>query len=191
MKRMTSILMVVVVGLLLLSLAALAQEKAAAPAAAKATHKYVGAKACKMCHNTEAQGKQYDIWMGSKHSKAYAALASPEAKKIATEKGIADPQKSEKCLKCHVAGYSAAKEMLAPTYALEEGVSCEACHGPGEKYKGLTIMKDKKLAMENGLVIPDEKTCKGCHNAESPTFKEFKFAEALKLIAHPKPKPKG
>src|SRR3989304_769297 len=188
-RKLGLILVVAVIGIALLALSAVAQGQAAP--AGKASYKFVGAKGCKMCHFNEVQGKQHDIWLNSKHSKAYAALASPEAKKVAAEKGIADPQKDEKCLKCHLTAYKAPKEMLATTYAIEDGISCESCHGPGEKYKDMKIMKDKKLAMENGLIMPDEKTCKGCHNPESPTYKEFKFEEAKKLIAHPKPKAQG
>ncbi len=189
MRRLGLIIAVAAASVFLLSAVVLAQGQAAP--AGKVSAKFIGAKGCKMCHNTPASGKQYDIWFASKHSKAYAALASPEAKKIATEKGIADPQKDPKCLKCHVTGYDALKEMLAATYAVDEGVSCESCHGAGEKYKAMSIMKDKKLALENGLIIPDEKTCTRCHNSESPSYKAFKFTEAFKLIAHPKPKPKG
>ncbi len=54
-----------------------------------------------------------------------------------------------------------------------EGVQCEVCHGPGEKYKDVKIMKDKALAVQNGLIVPDEKTCLSCHNNKAaPTFKE-------------------
>lgn len=189
MRRLGLIIAVAAVSILLLRAGVLAQGQAAP--AGKVSAKFVGAKGCKTCHNTAASGKQYDIWFASKHSKAYAALATPEAKKIATEKGIADPQKDPKCLKCHVTGYDATKEMLALTYSVEDGVSCESCHGAGEKYKAMNIMKDKKLAMENGLIMPDEKTCTRCHNSESPTYKAFKFEEAKKLIAHPKPKAQG
>jgi hypothetical protein len=45
-------------------------------------------------------------------------------------------------------------------------------------------MKDPKLAKEKGLIMPTEKECKTCHNTESPTYKEFKFAEAWKVIDH-------
>ena len=185
MRRLGLILAVAAASVFLLSAGVLAQGQAAP--AGKITAKFVGAKGCKMCHFNATQGKQYDIWFASKHAKAYAALATPEAKKIATEKGIADPQKDSKCLKCHVTGYDAPKEMLAATYAVDEGVSCESCHGAGEKYKDMKIMKDKALAQQNGLIIPDEKTCTRCHNSESPTYKAFKFVEAKKLIAHPKP----
>ncbi len=41
--------------------------------------------------------------------------------------------------------------------------------------------------MEKGLIIPDEKVCKQCHNEESPTFKEFNFKEYVAKIAHDDP----
>ena len=76
-------------------------------------------------------------------------------------------------------------------YSVEEGVGCEACHGPGSLYKSRKIMKDKEASMKVGLIIPDEKTCIKCHNEESPTFKEFKYAEMLEKVAHPYPVAEG
>ena len=55
------------------------------------THKYIGAEKCKTCHKKDKDGKQYKIWKDGPHAKAMEALASPEALKIAKEKGIADP----------------------------------------------------------------------------------------------------
>lgn len=154
-------------------------------------YEFIGATRCRMCHRTEEQGQQYDKWLEGPHSKAYAALASDEAKKIAEEKGIGNPQEADECLKCHVTGHGVAAEFLGSKYSIEEGVSCESCHGAGGEY-------NKKSTMEGitagdiepssvGLVIPTEETCKGCHNEESPTFKGFDFAEASAKIAHPKP----
>ncbi len=114
-------------------------------------------------------------------------LATPEALKIAKAKGIDDPQKSEKCAKCHTTAYGADAKLLTATFKGEDGVGCEACHGPGSNYKTLKIMKDRALAVQNGLIVPDEKTCVKCHNAESPTYKKFVFAEFYKKIAHPVP----
>jgi hypothetical protein len=42
---------------------------------------------------------------------------------------------------------------------------------------------DKAVAM--GLKVGNAKTCKRCHNAESPTFKGFDYATAVKKISHP------
>jgi len=75
---------------------------------------------------------------------------------------------------------------------MEEGVSCEACHGPGSQYKSLKVMKDIAAGTvkgaDVGLATPDKTLCVKCHNTKSPTFKEFKFEEAAKKIAHPLPK---
>jgi len=148
-------------------------------------YKYVGNSKCKMCHNTPKMGAIYDSWAKTKHASAYATLANEESKKIAKEKGIKDAQADAKCLKCHVTGYG---QPAGEKYTVEEGVNCEACHGPAEVYiKNHT--KDKKLAMESGLVKPDEKLCVACHNEESPTFQAFVFKEAYKLIEHHVPPP--
>lgn len=70
---------------------------------------------------------------------------------------------------------------------MEEGVSCEVCHGPAGDYLASHIKKDKALAKADGLMKPNEQLCVKCHNKNSPTFKEFKYAEAIKLVEHHKP----
>ncbi len=150
------------------------------------TFKYVGVKKCKMCHKGAKKGKIFETWQASKHAKAFETLASPEALKIAKEKGLkTSPQEAEECLACHVTGYG--KEAAA-TLTKEEGVSCEACHGPGSDYKKMKVMKDiaagKVKGDKYGMVMPDEKNCVTCHNPKSPTYKEFKFADMKKQIEH-------
>jgi hypothetical protein len=159
----------------------------ALPALADGTHKYVGAEMCKMCHNAAAKGAQYTKWTEAKHSKAYGALASEEAKKMAQAKGIADPQKAPDCLKCHVTGHGAPADQLTDKYKVEDGVECESCHGPGGDYWQMAVMKDPAKAAAAGLLTPDEATCKKCHNPESPSFKSFDYAAAKAIIAHPNP----
>jgi hypothetical protein len=150
---------------------------------------YVGsAKCAKMCHKSPKQGEQYPIWEKSKHAGAYKTLATPSALEVGKKAGVAEPQKSDKCLKCHVTGFGADPKLLEPTYSAEEGVGCEACHGPGKEYSKLSVMKDKKLAAAAGLIAPDEKVCVKCHNQESPNYKAFDFKVMSKKIAHPIPK---
>jgi hypothetical protein len=36
-----------------------------------------------------------------------------------------------------------------------------------------------------GLQVGGEATCKRCHNSDSPTFKGFDYATAMKKISHP------
>ncbi len=43
------------------------------------------------------------------------------------------------------------------------GVQCEACHGPGSAYKSMKVMKDPKLARQNGLWEVTRDVCMRCH----------------------------
>jgi hypothetical protein len=177
MKAVT--MMLVALALIIGATLALAQDKpAAAPEPKKPT--YVGSKACKMCHQGEAKGKQWEIWMASKHANAMKALDAAKGE-----------DKNPKCLKCHTTGYGVGGYAEGDTLKVKPevcgAVGCEGCHGPGSEYKAMAVMKDKKAAVAAGLIIPDEKTCVVCHNAESPTFKGFKYDEMYPKIAHKKP----
>ncbi len=134
---------------------------------------YVGALKCKICHNSPLKGRQYNKWKESKHAQAMKVLKPDEAK-------------NPKCLKCHSTAGSVDPSLWAGI-KVSEGVSCESCHGPGSKYKSYSIMKNRKKSIANGLIIPNEQTCKKCHNSESPHFKGFDYKKALAKIAHPIP----
>ncbi|MBI9068763.1 MAG: cytochrome c family protein [Salinivirgaceae bacterium] len=148
---------------------------------------YIGAAKCKMCHNKPATGAQYNKWSEASHAKAFETLKGEKAMAYAKEKGIADPSKEAKCLKCH-STFHAIDADLNISLKEEEGVSCETCHGPGSRYKSMSIMKDHDKSVANGLIVPDEALCKTCHKPEGNDFyKPFVYEEALKKIAHPNP----
>jgi hypothetical protein len=149
---------------------------------------YVGANKCKTCHKAEKNGAQFGIWSQKKHSKAYEALKSDGAKKKAETMGVKDPLKDEKCLSCHATAYGA--KNLGKSYKIEEGVTCEACHGPGSMYKKSSVMKDHKKSVEAGMVAKvDEKVCAGCHKKDTPGHegKFTTFEKEFVKIAHPVP----
>jgi hypothetical protein len=152
---------------------------------------YIGAESCKLCHSRKSVGGQFKIWKEEKHSKAFESLASPEAKELGTKMGVSDPQKDERCLKCHVTGHGLPADAFAKTYKSEEGITCEACHGPASLYveeanhTGEAAKSDKF-----GLLHPDEKTCVKCHNKDAPNYKEFHYDKSLEKIKHPVPKDK-
>lgn len=158
-------------------------------AVAMAGHEIVGAPKCKMCHKKAATGDQWGIWLKSGHAKAYETLATDEAKKIAADKGLGDPQKEDACLKCHTTtGFLGPDVAVAASnkYVISEGVGCEACHGAGSDYKKKSVMKDSAKAKAAGLEMhKNADHCTKCHNEESPTFKEFDFDKNWAKIEHP------
>ena len=154
--------------------------------------KYIGVKACSMCHKAEKTGNQFSVWRKSKHAEAFKELATPKAAEVAKAKGLTKPaSESAECLQCHTIVADAAQ--IEKTFDAKDGVQCEVCHGPGSAYKTMPIMKDKAKAAAAGLILYKddaaiEAKCKTCHNEKSPTFKEFKFKDAWVKIKHSKPK---
>jgi hypothetical protein len=127
--------------------------------AGETKHAYVGVKKCKVCHNKDGI---FDSWSATPHATAYDKLAD------------ADKAKDE-FKKYYTTGVDDKGVVL-------EGVQCEACHGAGADYKNKAIMEDHEKAVANGLLVVDEKTCKGCHNEKAPgklgeTGKTFDFAK--------------
>ncbi len=153
---------------------------------AKVDHELVGSSKCKSCH--KKIGNPYVLWQDSAHAKAYETLGTPEAKKIAADKGLGDPQKEEACLKCHVTRVFLGNPAVNAKgkYADTEGVGCEACHGAGSDYKKKKIMKDHDAAVANGMIREKtEEHCTQCHNSDSPTYKEFDMEKRWAEIDHP------
>lgn len=151
---------------------------------AQPAHEFVGVSKCALCHKKPEKGEQFRIWQESKHAKAFETLGTPEAKAAAAKLGIDDPQTSGKCLKCHSTAYGFSELKVTEAIPVEEGISCESCHGPGKDYMKKSMMEDRDAAIGAGLAIPDENTCRKCHNEESPSFKVFDFKERWELIKH-------
>ncbi len=126
---------------------------------------FVTSKKCMMCHKGAKKGEVFEKWEKGPHAKAFENLIA---------KG---EDKNPICLACHTTGYDG-------SVFKEEGVGCEACHGPGSDYKKMSVMKNKEEAIELGLIVPSEAVCKKCHNEKSPAFKGFNFAEFFKKIDH-------
>ena len=174
----SKVLTVILAILVVFSLSVFAGEKEA---------KYVGSKKCKTCHNADKNGAQYKLWSSKAHAKAYTDLKSESAKEKAKVAGVEDPLKSDDCLSCHTTAHG--KKNVDKSYDIEEGVGCEACHGPGSEYKKMSTMKDREASLAAGMIIPDEKTCKNCHKADIPGHKgKFTtFEKEYAKIAHPVP----
>lgn len=151
-KKILVMVVVLMTAFLVFNLVMAQEKEAKAEKKAEAKYEYVGEKKCKMCHKKDGI---HESWLATKHAAAWDNL-KPEQ------------QKDEKCAGCHSTGKLSDGTIL-------EGVQCEACHGAGSAYKKKSIMEDRELAIANGLLIPNEKTCLGCHNENVP--EEFRSKE--------------
>ena len=155
----------------------------AAPAPAepdKSGRRLVGSMTCGTCHRGDMMGHQWSMWRMSPHADAWAILGTAKAREIARAKGIDDPQSNAECLKCHS---DAAAGVRLTGVQRNEGVGCEACHGPGSEYFAEAVMRDKPAAMAAGLRTVTRETCVRCH--QEGHGKTFDFDEGMKKIAHP------
>jgi len=171
---------------------------------------YAGSGKCKSCHKKASDGEQYQKWEAGPHAGAYETLKNDKSAEIAKKKGLKVPAyEAPECLICHTTGFGAGgfevknadfwKQVTdkgKPTKEVKlmedlAAVGCESCHGAGSEYKSKKVMVgtyDGSIDKASvGLLVPDEKMCKSCHNSKSPTFKAFDFAKQSKEIAHPYP----
>jgi len=152
---------------------------------AQGTYKYTGAASCgaSNCHGSTKPKADFPklneniVWFQKdKHAKAYATLTNEKLKsgvspsKIATNLKIGKAETSSKCLVCHAVDVK--PELRGPKFDITEGVHCDGCHGPAEKWlephaeKGWTHEQSVKLGMydtKNFLLRADK--CVSCHLA--------------------------
>lgn len=163
--------------------------------------KYTGAGACSAaaCHGAgapkeeeAARHNENTVWAKSDHhAQSYSGkkgLVSKKSKEIADKLKIADATKSDRCVTCHAvsqmnltAGLSRTAlkaDQLGAKFSLDDGVSCDACHGPASKYldphtgkgwtKGQRAAGAAKLYDEWGLIDTKDlkmrgNVCLSCH----------------------------
>jgi hypothetical protein len=114
---------------------------------------------------------EYSIWFAQdKHSRAYVVLSNPTSLRMGKILGLEQPpNKSDKCLNCHA--LNARPEQRAQTFqTLEDGVSCENCHGPAVGWLGPHTVKNwtheqsVKLGMyDTRDLVKRTERCLSCH----------------------------
>ncbi|HKM91626.1 MAG TPA: multiheme c-type cytochrome [Candidatus Acidoferrales bacterium] len=113
---------------------------------------------------------EYSTWVvKDKHSRAYLALTGQVGERMARILKLGTKaEESPKCLVCHSLSVPADKR--ARTFELNEGVSCENCHGPaggwlgGHTTRGWTHEQSLKLGMyDTRNLIHRTDKCLTCH----------------------------
>ena len=178
------------------SLCAAAAETYAPASAAEA--RYVGAGSCSAaaCHGSvqaRAQTKvlqnEYSTWiLRDKHARAWNVLNNTVSQRIAkilgpTSLGASDAVHAPKCLACHA--LYVRNEDRAREFDINDGVSCESCHGPSSLWLGPHTARDwpheKSVAMGmsdmKNLRVRSEK-CLTCHLGTAEKYVDHEMIAA-------------
>ena len=134
---------------------------------------FLGSKTCQsaMCHGGAGDmSKQYTMWFRHDyHARAYTTLTTARSEQIAKGVGIVKPTEDLRCTSCH-AYFHTVPHKLEKTASIEEGVSCEACHGSAASWIRSHTRADYTYAqrVKSGLRDLEDpyiraSTCVGCH----------------------------
>ena len=147
--------------------------------------KFTGTLSCGLskCHGDTKGRAEYPklnenlVWaQGGKHFKSFQTLTDEKLKsgkspsKIAKNLNISQPETSDRCLACHALNVK--PDLRGARFNIADGVQCEACHGPAQKWlqehakKGWSHKESVQAGMydtTNLLVRADQ--CVSCHLA--------------------------
>jgi hypothetical protein len=152
-------------------------------AEAQAPLKHTGAASCgsSNCHGNPKPKPTYPklnentVWQKEeKHAKAFETLSNEKLKSkvspsaMAKKLGIAKAETNDRCLKCHAVNVK--PEARGPRFDISDGVHCDGCHGPAEKWlephagKGWTHAQSVKLGMyDTKDLLARANKCVECH----------------------------
>lgn len=152
------------------------------PVVPPADTEFLGIMGCKKCHF-----QQWNSWKGTKMAAAFDLLkpgVRTQEKKARSLDPTKDYRTDSTCLPCHTTGYGwpegypedpEADGRQPSTLAYLEGVGCESCHGPGEKYVNAHKNVQEKQReyefaefMEAGQYQLDTSVCVACHVSTAP-----------------------
>ena len=139
--------------------------------------------ASSLCHGSIASWNgspvtqnEYVVWSRlDKHARAYQLLLNEKSRRIAANLALPQPaHQSRICLDCHA--YVPAAP-AAEAYKVSDGISCEGCHGPAERWIASHTAPEAshKANIANGLYPSDQplaraKLCLSCHFGTSDKY---------------------
>lgn len=116
---------------------------------------------------------EYYTWSKhDRHSKAYTVLMQSDAITMAKHLGLGAPTSEPMCLTCHTT-FVPDPAKRGARYSIEDGVSCESCHGPAEHWLAShsTATATHQQNLQNGLhdtvnLEQRAKLCLSCHQGD-------------------------
>jgi hypothetical protein len=153
---------------------------------------YVGPGSCAAvaCHGSirPAPGgrilqTEYSTWIAQdRHAHATEVLSNPVSVRIGRILGIGAPNSAPKCLTCHALDVPEGRQ--ARTFA-NEGVSCEACHGPASAWlgphttRGWTHAQSVQLGMHDTKdLVKRTERCLTCHLGTADKYVDHEMIAA-------------
>ena len=146
-------------------------------------HQTLGTVTCasSLCHGSVKLWKdsavlqnEYLTWSRTdKHARAYNVLLNERSKRIAKNLGLKQPAHEAKiCLDCHA--HVIPEERRGERFTITDGITCEGCHGPAQKWVKTHVESDSAGAalharnIEQGLYptsdpVARAKLCMSCH----------------------------
>ena len=146
-------------------------------------HQTLGTVTCasSLCHGSVKLWKdsnvlqnEYLTWSRiDKHARAYNILLNERSQRIAKNLGLPQPAHESKiCLDCHA--HVVADNRKGERFKITDGVTCESCHGPAEKWVKTHVEPDNAAAAQHAKNLEDgmyptsdpaarAKLCMSCH----------------------------
>ena len=146
-------------------------------------HQTLGTVTCasSLCHGSVKLWKdstvlqnEYLTWSRTdKHARAYNVLLNERSQRIAKNLGLKQPAHEAKiCLDCHA--HVIPEERRGERFKITDGITCESCHGPAQKWVKTHVESDHAGAalhaknIEDGLYptsdpVARAKLCMSCH----------------------------
>jgi len=164
---------------------AAAQHPARPPLPYRSSDKSMGVVTCAsaLCHGSVEPFKEsnvlqteYVTWSRvDKHARAYKVLFNERSARIAKNLGLGNAYAEKICLDCHTHNIATARR--GARFQLDDGVSCEACHGPSERWLSKHAEEGATHAgnRDAGLYPTDDpveraRLCLSCHFGNSDRF---------------------
>ena len=156
--------------------------------------KSLGVASCasSLCHgsidtwkNSPVLQNEYITWSRSdKHARAYSLLLNERSKDIARRLGLKEPaHASALCLDCHA--HNVPEAQRGERFVLADGVTCEACHGPSERWINSHVGPKASHAqnLAHGMFptsdnVERARLCLGCHFGTRQKFVTHKMMAA-------------
>jgi hypothetical protein len=151
--------------------------------------KFTGLASCQssLCHGGGVGKDQCAIWSTVDfHVRAYAILVTPRSRGITDALHGMTPALNDRCTVCHSPFQPLPNDRVTAAARTDEGVSCEACHGPASNWLRSHTRMDYTYAQRVASGMSDLRgaygranTCVACHEYLDPALAKAGHPELI------------